>query len=195
MDNLHSCVEQVLAQDVPGDLIETGVWRGGGCILMRAILKAHGVVDRTVWVADSFAGLPPGTHPADRVGIEAHLDQEKDLAVSLEQVKANFACYDLLDQQVRFLKGWFRDSLQTIDPAMRFAVVRLDGDLYESTMDGLEHLYPKLSPGGYLIVDDYNVITQCKAAVTDYRERNRITNEIRDIDGWGVYWKKSATVP
>ena len=111
LDNLQHCVEDTLARQVPGDLIETGVWRGGASIFMRGILRAHGVSDRTVWVADSFQGLPPpnpDAYPAD-AGDPLHTFDY--LAVSLEDVKSHFERYGLLDDQVRFLKGWFRDTL------------------------------------------------------------------------------------
>lgn len=189
LDNLQFCVEDALARGVPGDLMETGVWRGGAVILMRAILKAHGVTDRRVWAADSFAGLPPpnaGKYPAD-AGWE--LNAFKELAVSLEEVQANFRAYGLLDEQVRFLKGWFRDTLPSA-PVQRLAVLRLDGDLYESTIDALNALYPKLEKGGYLIVDDYADIGPCRQAVDDYRARHGIAEEILRIDWSGVYWKK-----
>jgi len=190
MDNLQFCVESVLQESVPGDLIETGVWRGGACIFMRGILKAYGIHDRTVWVADSFAGLPPpdeGKYPAD-AGDKHHT--LTSVAVGLEQVKANFERYGLLDDQVRFLKGWFKDTLPTA-PIPCLAVARLDGDMYESTMDGLKHTYPKLSVGGYLIVDDYGVVRGCKQAVDDYRQAHGITEPIQPIDGWGVFWRRS----
>ncbi len=190
LDNIQFCVEDVLQKQVPGDLIETGVWRGGSTIFMRSILKAYGVVDRTVWVADSFEGLPPPNpemYPADS---KDRLFEIKELAISMEQVQSNFSKYDLLDDQVKFLKGWFKDTLPTA-PMEKLAVVRLDGDMYESTMDGLNALYPKLSVGGYLIVDDYGVLGSCKKAVHDYRAKHQITDEIIQIDWTGVYWQKS----
>lgn len=190
LDNLQMCLERVLRDGVPGDVIETGVWRGGATILMRAVLKAYGVTDRTVWVADSFAGLPPpdaNRYPHD-AGDRHHTF--KDLCVSRADVEVNFAKYDLLDAQVRFLEGWFRDTLPSA-PIDQLAVVRLDGDMYESTMDGLVHLYPKLSSGGYLIVDDYGAVPACKAAVEDYRREHGITDEIQQIDWTGVYWRRS----
>ena len=177
LDNLQACVEDVIANEVPGDLIETGVWRGGATILMRAILKAHEVTDRSVWVADSFAGLPPpdpAKYPADAGDIHHRL---KLFAVTLAEVRSNFEKYGLLDEQVRFLQGWFRDTL-THAPIEKLAVIRLDGDMYESTMDALTALYPKLSAGGYLIVDDY-------------RKSQQITHEIQSIDSCAVYWRKS----
>jgi O-methyltransferase len=191
LDNLQRAIERVLEDDVPGDLIETGVWRGGSVIFMRAVLKAHGVADRRVWVADSFAGLPPpepGKYPRD-AGDPFHMFSE--LAVSLEDVRRNFECYGLLDEQVRFLKGWFADTLPTA-PVERLAVARLDGDMYSSTMEALTHLYPKLSPGGFLIVDDYGAVPGCRQAVEDYRSEHGITEEVVSIDWTGVFWRRAA---
>lgn len=194
LDNLQFCVEDVLARNVPGDLMETGVWRGGASIFMRAILKAHGVENRRVWAADSFAGMP--VPDAQKYPIDAGLDFSpfnNMLGVSLEHVQENFRVYGLLDEQVRFLKGWFRDTLPTA-PVERLAVLRLDGDLYESTMDALTHLYPKLEVGGYLIIDDYENLVPCAQAVTDYRERNDIIEPIKRIDWSAVYWRKDWLV-
>ena len=191
LDNLEFCIEEVIAKAVPGDLIETGVWRGGATIFMRAVLKAYGVTDRYVWVADSFEGLPPpdeGNYPPD-AGDRLH--EARELAISLERVKANFDKYGLLDDQVRFLKGWFRDTLP-VAPIQRLAVLRLDGDMYQSTMDALVNLYPKLSRGGFVIVDDYGAIPACRQAVNDYRSADGITEEIRSIDWTGIFWQKGS---
>jgi O-methyltransferase len=158
---------------------------------MRAVLKAHGVTDRRVWLADSFQGLPPPDperYPQD-VGDPLHT--MKELAVSLEQVKANFSRYGLLDDRVCFLPGWFRDTLPAA-PVERLAVVRLDGDMYESTMDGLVNLYPKLSVGGYVIVDDYGYYASCRQAVHDFRAAHGIRDEIRQVDWTGVYWRRGS---
>jgi O-methyltransferase len=189
LENLQDCVEDVLARGVPGDLIETGTWRGGASIFMRAVLKSHGVTNRTVWVADSFEGLPkpdPSRYPADA---DDRHHENRYLAVDLETVQANFRKYGLLDGQVRFLKGWFKDTLPAA-PIDRLAVLRLDGDMYESTMETLTALYPKLSPGGYAIIDDYKVIPGCRAAVDDYRRSQGIGDEIREIDWAGVFWQR-----
>ena len=190
LNNLQFCVEDVLNRNIPGDVIETGVWRGGATIFMRAILKAHGVKDRHVWVADSFRGLPlpdAEKYPSDAEDLHHTF---KELAVSLEQVKSNFDRYGLLDDQVCFLEGWFRDTLPKA-PIKRLAVIRLDGDMYESTMDGLVNLYPKLAVGGFLIVDDYGYAPACRQAVHDYRQSHGISEEILSIDWTGVYWRRS----
>jgi O-methyltransferase len=190
LDNIQQCAEQVLADGVPGDFIETGVWRGGATIFMRAILKVYGVTDRVVWVADSFQGLPPpdaARYPAD-AGSRFHTYEM--LAVPLEQVQRNFEVYGLLDEQVRFLKGWFRDTLPRA-PIERLALLRLDGDMYESTLDALKQLYPKLSAGGYLIVDDYGAVPACRQAVHDYREAEGVEEPIRMTDcGFGAFWRR-----
>jgi hypothetical protein len=194
LDNLQTCIERVLQDEIPGDLIETGVWRGGATIFMRGVLAAHGVRDRLVFVADSFEGLPPpdvSRAPADAGDIHWTF---ANLAVSLDEVKRNFERYGLLDDRVRFLKGWFRDTLP-LAPIERLAILRLDGDMYESTMDALDALYPKLSPGGYAIVDDYGAVEGCRRAVHDYRERNGIDEPIEAIDWTGVFWRKNGLRP
>jgi O-methyltransferase len=191
LENIQSCVEEIIKSSVPGDLIETGVWRGGATIFMRAILKAYGIKDRVVWVADSFEGLPrPDArkypHDADDT-----LHTSRELAIPLEKVKANFERYGLLDGQVRFLKGWFKDTLPAA-PIERLALIRLDGDMYGSTMEALESLYPKLSKGGYVIIDDYGAMASCRKAVSDFRGSNGIKDEIIEIDWTGAYWRRSA---
>jgi O-methyltransferase len=113
------------------------------------------------------------------------------LAVSLEEVQNNFRRYGLLDDQVRFLKGWFRDTLPSA-PIRRLAVLRLDGDLYESTIDSLTHLYPKLVRGGYAIIDDFGDVPACRQAVMDYRALHGITEEIIPIDWSGAFWRKQS---
>ena len=187
LDNLQFCVEEVLRRNVPGDLIECGAWRGGSCILMRAVLKAYGNTDRTVWVADSFEGLPK--FDQETYAEDAKIWEGGEMAVSIEEVKQNFERYGLLDSQVRFLKGFFVDTLPDA-PVQHLSVLRLDADLYESTTQALDYLYPKVSPGGYVIVDDYN-LPAAKQAIHDYRDRHKIVDEIIPIDAHGVYWEKS----
>src|ERR1022692_3283584 len=180
LDNLQFCISDVVQRGVVGDLIETGVWRGGASIFARAVLKAYGDTSRLVWLADSFQGLPKPNvdeYPSDAT---SHFWAEEFLAVSLDEVKSNFTRYGLLDEQVRFLVGWFKDTLPTA-PIERLSILRLDGDMYESTIQALDALYPKLSRGGYRIIDDHH-LPECRKAVADYRGRAGITDEIRKID-------------
>jgi O-methyltransferase len=191
LDNVQECIETILREQVPGDLIETGVWRGGSVIFMRGMLRARGATDRNVWVADSFEGLPPPDlerYPQDAGSDDFHTMEE--LRVSLEEVKENFRRYGLLDDQVKFLKGWFKDTLPTLDDE-RFALIRLDGDMYESTIDALTNLYPRLEPGGFAIIDDYGM-DPCRQAVADYRAEHGIEDEITSIDSSGSFWRKSG---
>lgn len=190
LEILQACAEDVINNNVPGDFIETGVWRGGACIFMRAILKAYNILDRNVWVADSFEGLPKNTLEQD-INYGAW-DVYSDLAISLETVKNNFVRYGLLDNQVKFLKGWFKDTLPEA-PINKLAILRLDGDMYESTMDALNALYDKLSIGGYVLVDDYQAVTACKEAIHDFRDSRKISSPIwtPPNDNDSVLWQKT----
>jgi O-methyltransferase len=189
LENLRELSQRVLDDGIAGDFIETGVWRGGCCILMRGVLAANQVTDRKVYVADSFAGLPAANekaYPAD-AGWDPRSIKEH-LAISLETVKDNFSRYGLLDEQVVFVKGLFSDMLPSLS-AGPFALLRLDGDMYESTHVALESLYPKLSPGGFIVIDDYS-LTPCKLAVADFRTRMGITAPLHEVDWTGIWWRK-----
>ncbi len=191
LKNVRELCQRAIDQGTPGHFIETGVWRGGCCILMRGILAANAIADRKVYVADSFQGLPPpnaAVYPHDS-GVTLHTWPE--LSVSIAEVRKNFERYDLLDDQVVFVEGYFSESLPKLD-AGPFAVIRLDGDMYESTHVALKHLYPKLSKGGFLIVDDYGALPPCRQAVDDYRKVEDIHDEIHEIDWTGVWWQKTS---
>ncbi|HEX6460195.1 MAG TPA: TylF/MycF/NovP-related O-methyltransferase [Thermoleophilaceae bacterium] len=189
MRNIRDCVQAIVTDDVPGDLIEAGVWRGGASILMRGALEAFGDDQRHVWLADSFQGLPEPDlerYPAD--ADQAWAQSLDVLAVSVEQVRDNFRRYGLLDDRVHFVEGWFSDTL----PGLRdrtWGMIRLDGDMYESTMDGLVNLYDGLAPGGFLLVDDY-ALPSCREAVDDFRREHGIDDPIERIDWTGVFWRK-----
>ena len=189
LNNLIDLGSAVLAEGIPGSFIETGVWRGGCCILMQGILEAKGATDRKVFVCDSFEGLPKpdaARYSADEVDFH-HTFQE--LAVSLDAVKENFRKYGLLKDNVVFVKGLFATTLRSLDTGP-LAMLRLDGDMYESTIVALESLYPKLSPGGYCIIDDYGAVAACKKAVDDYRAAHQICATMQEVDWTGVWWQK-----
>lgn len=186
--HLRECVETVIDEEIPGDLIETGVWRGGATIMMRGVLHAHGVTDRSVWLADSFTGLPRprAVHPADA---GSRLHAESHLAISRAEVEGHFRRYGLLDEQVRFVEGLFHQTLPTL-AGHQWSLLRLDGDLYGSTMDALTNLYDDLAPGGYVIVDDYGAGDTSRKAVEDFRAARAITAPLQPIDWSGVFWRK-----
>ena len=196
LDNIENCVKRVVEDKVPGDLIETGVWRGGATILMRALLEAYGDTDRMVWVADSFEGLPEPS--AEEFPLEAQAYHRPAIkacdrfAASLDVVQRNFRAFSLLDDRVQFLKGWFKDTLP-VAPITRLAVMRLDGDYYESTRDALTALYDKLAVGGFVIVDDYgeDAWTYCRKAVDEFRASRGITDDMVPVDLRCWYWRRS----
>jgi O-methyltransferase len=191
MSNIQDCIEQIIRDDVPGDLIETGVWRGGACIFMKANLKAWQDTTRKVWVADSFEGLPKPNATAFPADTGDQLHKQTGLAVGVKQVRHNFERYGLLDDRIEFLVGWFKDTLP-VAPLDKLSLMRLDGDMYESTIQAIEVLYPKLSPGGFCIIDDFGShASQAGQAVHDYRAEHGITDEIVPIDDFGAFWRKS----
>ncbi len=189
LENLQFCVEDVLKNKINGDFIECGVWRGGATIFMRLILKKYKIQDKIVYAADSFEGLPPPDPEKFPEDEKSKFHTMNVTKVDLDEVKENFKLYDVLDDGVFFMKGWFKDSLKDT-PFQKLSILRLDGDMYESTWEILENLYDKLSIGGYAIVDDYN-LAPCRSAVDDFRKQYAIFDEIKEIDGAGIFWKKS----
>jgi O-methyltransferase len=194
LDDLRSCVEAVVRDGVRGDLVEAGCWRGGASILIRATLDSLGAEERTLYVADSFAGFPmpdPGAYPEDS-GLE-ELSTHDFLATPIEEVRRNFARFGV-ERGVELVPGFFDETL----PGLRgrtWALARLDGDTYEATKLALESLYPGLSVGGYLIVDDYMLVEECQRAVADFREAHGIEEPIEDVDGTGARWRRESGTP
>lgn len=188
LENIEYCFNEIISNNVPGDFLETGVWRGGATIFMKALLKSENIDDRNVWVADSFEGLPKPNekYKADK---NSTFHNWPEMAISLDSVKNNFNKYGLLDDKVIFLKGWFKDTLPSAQ-IKSISLLRLDGDMYESTRDALINLYPKLSIGGYILIDDYKTVSNCKQAVDDYRKQNNITEEILNADWASIFWRK-----
>jgi O-methyltransferase len=189
LDNLRACVERVLADDVPGDFLEAGVWRGGAGIYLRALLSVYGAAaQRTIWMADSFQGMPVPTK-RDAELDKWDLSRKIYLSVSQEQVQDNFLRLGLFDEsRVRFLKGWFKDTLPAA-PVQQLALLRLDGDHYSSTMDTLVPLYDKVSPGGFVIADDYYTWKGNRQAVDDFRAERGITAPLERVDWAAAYWR------
>ena len=189
LDDLQRCVESVVRDDVPGDLIEAGSWRGGASIVMRATLDSLGDSERTVWVADSFRGFPAqGDSGAEWAAMDF-------LAVPLEEVRANFARLGL-DHGVEYLPGFFEETMPRLAEEDRaWSLVRLDGDTYEATWVTLQALYPALSTGGYLVVDDYGAIEDCRRAVDDFRDRHGIDEPLERGDWTSARWRKASEAP
>ena len=190
LDGLHDCLDLLRNRGVTGDFVECGIWRGGCCIFMAAYAEIYGINDCRIIAADSFDGLPRSIHPAD-VSLDLSKSVFPELAVSLATVQENFMTYGLATDNVVFLQGWFKDTLPNA-PINQIALLRLDGDLYESTMDCLTVLYDKVSIGGIIVIDDWGVLPPCRKAVEDFfTRRGEPLPEVTEIDWSGVYWVKN----
>jgi O-methyltransferase len=193
MTMMECLIDCVLADDVPGDLVEAGVWMGGMTIFFAGLLRANGVSERAVWNLDSFEGIPMRAdmelekYPEDGSWAEAW---EGKLNCSLQEVKSNFERFGLLDDNVRFEKGLFKDILPN-SPIGSIAVLRIDADLYLSTLQALEFLYPKLSPGGYVVFDDWK-FEPVRSAIGHFREKHGIGAIMQFGDTFDPipYWRK-----
>lgn len=187
MENIEYCISKVYENNIDGDFIETGVWRGGACIFMAGLNKIYNM-NRKIYVADSFTGLPD---PDPKYPIDTYYRGEvyDYLKVSEEQVRENFKRYDLLDDHVIFIKGYFEHSLKGIN-IDKLSILRLDGDMYSSTIQVLDELYDKVSIGGFIIVDDFGG-KECKQAICDFRTSRNITTPYHIIDDTGMFWQKS----
>lgn len=188
LTNLEECIKKLYWDQIPGDFIECGVWRGGVGLFMKAIMNENYDNKRNVWLCDSFEGLPEydGRYLRDEAAPDHTFER---MRVTAQEVIQNFQRYGLADGRVKLVEGWFKDTLPTIDEPM--ALVRLDGDLYASTKDGLDNLYDQLAVGGFLIIDDY-ALGRCRDAVDDFRRERGIATPIQTIDWTGVYWRKEA---
>ena len=187
MDNLHQCMEIIRHERISGDLMECGVWRGGACIFMQGYLRVYGMTKRRVFLADSFEGLP---RPENNDSMDLSKDKFPELAVGRAEVERHFEHYDLLDENVIFLAGWFNETLPTA-PTYQLALLRLDGDLYDSTMEPLVHQYKNVVSGGIVIVDDYNNLPECRAAVRDFfSTRGEALPEHEEVDWTAIWWRK-----
>lgn len=198
LDDLQRCVERIVGDGIGGDLIEAGCWRGGASILMRATLDALGAEGRTVWAADSFQGFSHDARGRDRAEgepdtVEPYLAAFDFLAAPLEEVRASFARLGC-ERGTKFLPGFFENTLPGLT-AQRWSLVRLDADTYDPTLLALRCLYPALSTGGYLIVDDYGDVTECRAAVDRFRDEHGIREPLEWIDSSCIRWRRESEAP
>ncbi|HEX8618368.1 MAG TPA: PqqD family peptide modification chaperone, partial [Thermoanaerobaculia bacterium] len=180
LDNIEWCAAQIFASGVDGDFLEAGVCQGGASIFMRALQVAYGQQHRRMWVADSFEGLPAPSTETD-AGLDFTEERMPWLAASLDSVRDNFRTYDLLSDEVQFVRGWFSDTLAAA-AVEKIALLRIDADLYASTRDVLTALYDRVAPGGFVIVDDYHAFRACRTAVDEFRAERGIVDPLRRVD-------------
>jgi hypothetical protein len=201
---LQKQVEYIVNYGLEGDIYETGTWRGGASIFMLSVLRAYEKMtgkshpNREYYGFDSFTGFK-------KQGENEALDQYLSNAAytaPLDKVKGSFSKFGVLDNHTHFVKGFFEDTLPNFHPPNPIAILRLDGDLYSSTMVVLKHLYPHVQKGGWIIIDDYTwdppqaKLTStgqptklCGQAVDEYRQAHNITTPITDIYG-DFSWQK-----
>jgi hypothetical protein len=190
LDNLEYCAASVFANGIAGDFVECGVLQGGASIFLRGLQVAYGEEARRTWLCDSFAGPPPPQDAADRELAAGYNEAaEPWLAATIDAVRDNFRTYDLLSDNVRFVEGLFADALPHAE-IERIAILRIDAGLYDATTDVLENLYDRISAGGFVVVDDYNVYEPCRRAVDDFRARRGDAAPMRIADWNSAYWQK-----
>ena len=191
---LCNAVEYVAANEIDGDFVECGVWRGGSMAAAAKTLIDAGETDRTLWMYDTYDGMSePTEQDVDLCGHTARQlmnEQERSDATSvwccspLEQVKTAMRGTGYPIEQIKFVEGKVEDTLPQQAPD-KIAFLRLDTDWYESTRCELEYLFPKLVPGGVLIVDDYGHWEGCRRAVDEYFQKNQISMLLNRIDYTG----------
>lgn len=203
--NIQQLLGDVLEKKVPGSLLEAGVWRGGASILMQAVLMANGIHSKAVIVADSFHGLPEGD--ANLHKYDVGWEKLSYLQVSDKRVSIHFHRLNLLQRNVYFLKGYFNNSMPAFRKYLKIksnsfkalgyenglAILRMDGDMYQSTVDILYNCYAYLNIEGYVIVDDWTGFP-AKDAILDFFQVHQMSPKVIPIDKNSVYWKKTENV-
>jgi hypothetical protein len=187
LENLHEMLDYVRINKIDGDLIETGVWRGGATIYMKYYCNLYNM-NKKVFVCDSFKGLPKpsGKFEADEGDIHYTY---KSLSVSIDDVRSNFDLFGCLDENVIFIEGFFGETLPNNSKIGKISLLRMDGDMYESTHDVFYSVYDKLIDGSPIIIDDY-CLNGCRKCVDDFRIDKKINKDINIIDRCGIYWFK-----
>jgi len=178
-ERLYSVIQSVryvVAADVPGDFVECGVWRGGCTMAAALTLLSLGRRDMTLHLFDTFEGMTaPTDRDVDYTGVRAGerfarrkiRDSSEWCNASLEDVRANLSGTGYEMSKVVFVKGRVEDTIPEAAPR-QISILRLDTDWYESTRHELEHLFPRLSPGGVLIIDDYGHWQGSRQATDEY---------------------------
>lgn len=186
LNQMHRALESIEDEGIPGHVLEAGVWRGGVGIFSAAFLSLRAENTRKVYLADSFSGLPKPSEQFEQDRSDIH-HTIGYLSASEAEVRANFGRYLVPLEGVEFVSGYFQDTMPTLD-VDQLAILRLDGDMYESTAVVLANLYDRVSPGGFVIVDDWTL--PARKAVEDFLSTRAEHPTVVDIDGSSVYFRK-----
>lgn len=183
LDNLEACINSVISNNIPGAIVEAGVWKGGACIFANAVLNELGE-KRNIYVCDIFDGTFP--KPLQECDEWTEKNDFSPLSITLKDVKKNFTQFGLLNDNLIFKEGWFSETLPSITEPV--AILRIDGDTYQSTMDTLL-LEKNIPSGGFIIMDDW-AIASSRQAFLDYFKGQVTEADVIPVDSLSVYWKK-----
>jgi hypothetical protein len=191
---LCEAVTYVVHSDVPGAIVECGVWRGGSMMAVAHTLLRLDRRDRVLYLFDTYDGMTaPGQHDVDLCGgnaAELLANESREVQKSiwcvspLAEVQKNLRSTGYPDRHIHFVKGRVEDTIPAAAPRS-IAILRLDTDWYESTRHELEHLYPRLQPGGVIVIDDYGHWQGARRAVDEYFERTDTRILLNRVDYTG----------
>jgi O-methyltransferase len=183
---LFSLAADLERRRIPGCLVECGVWNGGSAGMAAVALDDS----RDVWLFDSWEGLPePGDFDTSVTGIRREKGWDLGSIDNVERLLFHKLSID--QSRVHVVQGWFEETLRAHRRKVgAIALLHLDGDWYESTKCCLEELYDQVSPGGYIIIDDYGYWMGCRKAVDEFLEANRLGASLMIIDETAVFLEK-----
>lgn len=192
---LHRALQTIHEEQIPGDIVECGVWRGGNIIIAKTALdsvkQSDTDHDRLYWAFDTYEGMTP---PGDQDPAPAHASWQDPVVNCLstfDEVQANFLTWAVWDDRIRMVKGPVETTL--LDPANtpnRIAILRLDTDWYASTKIELERLFARLVPTGFLIIDDYGHWSGCRQAVNEFFGEQFVQDNFEWLDNTGIMYRK-----
>lgn len=191
---LVQAVRYLIEAGVPGAFVECGVWRGGSMMAVAQVLLRLGCADRELHLFDTFEGMPQPTHlDVDYAGVAAMTefvrtrrgtDASDWCSAAVDDVRRNLLSTGYGEKQMKFIQGRVENTVPACAPDS-IALLRLDTDWYESTLHEMVHLFPRLSPGGVLIIDDYGYWQGARRAVDEYFAKQRIAILLDRVDNTG----------
>jgi hypothetical protein len=186
--SLCSSVEYIVRCDIPGAFVECGVWRGGSMMAVALALRHLGITDRDLYLFDTFTGMTPPSeidrHAVTGASAQQVLEASAWSPAPIEEVRRNLDSTLYPSNRFTLIKGRVEDTVPARAPE-QIALLRLDTDWYDSTLHELIHLYPRLSPRGVLIIDDYGCFDGSKLATDQYISENRLPILLHRIDAEG----------
>lgn len=194
LNSLINCTKYIVQNNIEGTIVECGVWRGGSMMAVAYTLQEVFSVDRDLYLFDTYEGMSPPTGKDVthfNVGAEVLLnsqdEKEREAYIcyaTLEDVRSNIYSTNYPQEKIHFVQGKVEDTIPSQAPE-KIALLRLDTDWYESTRHELEHLFPRLVPGGVIIIDDYGYWKGCKEATDEYIETHKVPLLLNRIDSTG----------